>query len=187
MATVLVLPGASSSASTWQQLTVGHRKLSVVDYQQLQLDEYTWENICQACRQKVQEAEQPVVLVGEGLGALIALQLATTMFGRLDRLILVAPQYRFKSGLLGGLFEPSTLPGHIKRQLAKSMKNVDLSGELVHIMCETFVYCGDRDRFSHQAAEDLSMRLLDGHLQLVPKMGRKINQDGLKALEQNLR
>lgn len=187
MATVLVLPGANSSVSTWQKLAVGHRQLKVIDYMQLPIDNYTWENVCQACRQQAQEAEQPVVLVGEGLGALIALQLATTMFGRLDRLILVAPQYRFKNGLLGGLFESTVFSGSVKRQIARSFKNVDLSADLVHIMCETFVYYGERDRFSRQAAEDLSMRLLDGHLQQIPKMGRKINPEGLRALGQNLR
>lgn len=187
MATVLVLPGATTSPALWQQLPVGHRKLQVVDYQQLALDEYTWDKLCQACQQLVQTAEQPVVLVGEGLGSLIALQLATTMFGRLDRLILVNPQYQFKKGLLGGMFAHTTFSGAAKRQLAHSMKNVDLAGNLVHIMCETYVYCGERDHFSRQAAEDLSMRLLDGHLLIVPKMGRNFDHDGLHAVGQNLR
>ena len=187
MTTVLVLPSVLTPVDNWKQLKVGHRNLQVVDYQQLDVPNFTFDQLAIACEKSAQQAPQPVVLVGEGFGALLALKIATTMFGRLDRLVLVAPQYRNRAGLLGGLLAHPTISGHQKKELSRSMKNLDLTGALVHIMCSTYVYCGEKDRYSRQASEDIAMRLLDGHLKIVPKMGRQINADGLHAISENLR
>lgn len=187
MATVLVLPSVLTPVDTWKQLKVGHRNLEVVDYQQLDVPNFSFDQLAAACEKLAQDAPQPVVLVGEGFGAMLALKIATTMFGRLDRLVLVAPQYQNRAGLLGGLLSHSTITSHQKRELSHSMKNLDLTDALVHIMCATYVYCGEKDRYSRQASESIAMRLLDGHLKLVPQMGRQINADGLHAISENLR
>lgn len=187
MATVLVLPSVLTLTDTWQQLKVGHRNLQVVDYRQLDVADFSFDQLVAACEKLAQEAPQPVVLVGEGFGAMLALKIATTMFGRLDRLVLVAPQYQYRAGVLGGLLSHPTISGHQKRELSRSMQGLDLTDALVHIMCATYVYCGEKDRFSRQASEDIAMRLLDGHLKVVPKMGRRIDGNGLRAISENLR
>ncbi|WP_057740747.1 alpha/beta hydrolase [Limosilactobacillus secaliphilus] len=187
MATVLVLPSVLTPTDAWKKLKVGHRNLQVVDYQQLDVPDFSFDQLATACEQLAQQAPQPVVLIGEGVGSLLALKIATTMFGRLDRLVLVAAQYKNRSGLLVGLFTNPTISSQQKRTLSRSMKGLDMTKALVHIMCSTYVYCGEKDRFSRQACEDIAMRLLDGHLKIVPKMGRQINEDGLHAISENLR
>ena len=73
MATVLVLPSVLTPVDSWKQLKVGHRNLQVVDYQQLDVPNFTFDQLAIACEKLAQQAPHPVVVVGEGFGALLAL------------------------------------------------------------------------------------------------------------------
>lgn len=188
MATVIVLPGLGHNGEQWKKLQVGHRKLKIINYEQLEVNDFTFKNLSNAVIQLVRDAEQPVVLVGEAFGSVLALDVAVTLFGKLDRLILVAPDYRYRRDLLGrGLFNHSVLNPNHRKSLANSMKGLDLTDQFMHIQGATFVYVGENDRKSRQPAEDISNRLLDGHLKVVPRMGHELNGEGLTAIGENLR
>ncbi|MCQ4974581.1 hypothetical protein NE662_10210, partial [Bifidobacterium pseudocatenulatum] len=59
--------------------------------------------------------------------------------------------------------------------------------QLMHVQCPTTVFCGARDRQNRTAAQGLSNRLFDGHLVWIDRMDAAINDDGLKALGNQLR
>lgn len=188
MGTVVVLPSFKREHSDWQQVNIGHRQLQVLDYQQFQLNPYTFDQLVQAVVDYLRTVAQPVILIGEDFGALVALRAAVDLLGRLDRLILVRPHYQASMNLLNsGLFQPAPLDRHQLKSLKQSLQGVDLTGELMHVQGLTYLFTGEQDRKNRRVAQELKNRLIDGHLEVVPKMGKTLNEAGIKALSENLR
>ena len=188
MGTVIVLPAFNQDASIWQQVNIGHRQLQVVDYGQLDITDFTFENVAQQIVAMVKEAEQPVILAGEDFGALIALRASVDLLGRLDRLILVRPHYQATPSLVNtGLFGHAPIARPQLKSLKKSLHGVDLTRQLMHVQDATFIFSGEQDRKNRRAAQELKNRLIDGHIQFVPKMGKALNQEGIHAISENLR
>lgn len=188
MGTVVVLPAFNQDATAWQKVKIGHRQLQIVDYQQLNLTEYTFANIVQAVVDYVKSVPQPVILAGEDFGALVALRASVDLLGRLDRLILVRPHYKTAGNLLNtGLFNHGPLKKAQTKALKKSLQGIDLTGDLMHVQGATFIFCGEQDRKNRRVAQDLKNRLIDGHIEFIPKMGKELNQAGVHALSENLR
>lgn len=188
MGTVVVLPAFNSDGNAWRQVNPGYRQLQVIDYQQLQLSDFSFLEIVNAVVKIVKNAEQPVILAGEDFGALVALRAAVDLLGRLDRLILVRPHYQANASLLNvGLFNRGNFPKSQLHSLKHSLRNVDLTGELMHVQGETYLFCGEQDRKNRRVAQDLKNRLIDGHLTIVPKMGKTLNAAGTHAISENLR
>ncbi|WP_251545608.1 alpha/beta fold hydrolase [Limosilactobacillus caecicola] len=188
MGTVIVLPAFNHDSSMWQQVSPGHRDLQIIDYHQFELPEYTFEYLVQAVVEVVKQAPQPVILAGEDFGALVALRASVDLLGRLDRLLLVRPHYQATNSLLRtGVFGSRPIDNVQYKTLKKSLVNVDLTKKLMHIQGATFIFTGDQDRKNKQVALDLKNRLLDGHLTIVPKMGKELNTEGVRMLNENLR
>lgn len=188
MGTVIVLPAFSGDASAWRQVKIGHRQLQIVDYGQLDLAEYTFTNLVQKVVEIVKAAEQPVILAGEDFGALVALRASVDLLGRLDRLVLVRPHYQANASLVNtGLFGNAPVDKGQLKTLKKSLHKIDLTKELMHIQGATFIFCGEQDRKNRRSAQDLKNRLIDGHIQFIPRMGKALNKDGVAAISENLR
>lgn len=194
MGTVLVLPDLASPVAEWQDLSVGHRQLQVADYRDLGTADY--DQMVQATIDLVRSLPQPVILLGHGFGAFLALTVATTQFGRLDRLILVSPSYQ-TAGMRGritglrlkgkGSFKATALDKAGTIEALKTVANRDLTNQLMHVQCRVDIFCGDKDRAHRQAAEDLYHRLLEGHLTEVPDTAAQLTPEMLADLGENLR
>lgn len=91
MGTVIILPELGQATTAWQDLVVGHRQKQVVDYEPLLEGAPEFEELSTQITALVRAAEQPVTLVGNGFGALVGLRVAASQSGRIDRLLLVAP------------------------------------------------------------------------------------------------
>lgn len=188
MGTVVVLPAFNQDPAAWRRVNVGHRQLQIVDYQQLKLTEYTFANLVQAVVDYVKAVPQPVILAGEDFGALVALRASVDLLGRLDRLILVRPHYQAAGNLLNtSLFNHGPLANEQTKALKHSLHGLDLTNDLMHVQGATFIFCGEQDRKNRQVAQDLKNRLIDGHLEFIPKMGKELNQAGITAISENLR
>lgn len=188
MGTVVVLPSFDQDQSMWQDVKLGHRQLQIVDYAALDIDTYTFDNVVQAVVQLVKSAPQPVILAGEDFGALVALKAAVYLLGRLDRLLLVRPHFQGSPSVVSaGLFHSGPLSRTDENTLKKSLRHLDLTNDLMHVQGATFIFTGENDHKNKQVALDLKNRLIDGHLAVVPGMGKKLNDEGVHALSENLR
>lgn len=188
MGTVIVLPAFNQDTNAWQQVKIGHRRMQIVNYQDLKLDRYTFDAVVQEVTKIAKTAEQPVILAGEDFGALVALRAAVDLLGRLDRLILVRPHLVGKNKLIStGLFSKGPLEASQQRELKQSLRDVDLTNQLMHVQGATFIFNGEQDKKNLKVAQDLQNRLIDGHLKVVPDMGKTLNSAGVHAVSENLR
>ncbi len=78
---------------------MGHRQKQVVDYEPLLEGAPEFEELSAQITALVRAAEQPVTLVGNGFGASVGLRVAASQSGRIDRLLLVAPNYHLTADL----------------------------------------------------------------------------------------
>ena len=180
MGTVIVLPDLKQSSAFWQQLKVGRHQLRLIDYRQFSDAALDYQTLARAVEQLVRQVPQPVTLIGDGIGAVIALKVAVTAF-RLKR---QAARWRL---LPQGSFKDRPLDKKSSLALLQSLYDADLTNQLMHVQCPTTVFCGARDRQNRTAAQGLSNRLFDGHLVWIDRMEAAINDDGLKALGNQLR
>lgn len=196
MGTVLVLPDLASPLEGWHHLNVGHRELRIADYRELNGENGDFDQVTEATISLVRKLPQPVILVGHGFGAFLALNVATTQFGRLDRLMLITPMYQAKKRLVlsngirfksKGSFKTTALDKAATSQLVKSTVDRDLTNQLMHVQCRTDIFCGEQDRRHKQQAEDLYHRLLEGHLTMVPQMDTQLASETFNALNEILR
>lgn len=188
MGTVIVLPAFNLDINTWQQVKIGHRKMQVVNYRDLNVTSYTFDHVVQAIVTVVKAAEQPVILAGEDFGALVALRASVDLLGRLDRLILVRPHMIGSARLIHtGLFSQGPLTTTQQRELKGSLRQVDLTNQLMRVQGATFIFNGEQDRKNLKVAQDLQNRLIDGHMKVVSGMGKSLNQEGIRAVSENLR
>ena len=198
MGTVIVLPDLKQSFAFWQQLNIGRHQLRLIDYRLFNDAASDYQSLAKQIEQLVRKVPQPVTLIGDGIGAVIALKVAVTAFGRIDNLLLVKPQYEIPTARLKrqaarwrllpqGSFKDRPLDKKSSLTLLQSMYGLDLTNQLMHIQCPTTVFCGSRDRQNRAAAQGLSNRLFDGHLIWIDKMEAAINDDGLKSLGNQLR
>lgn len=188
MGTVVVLPAFNQDGSIWRQVNVGHRQLQIIDYGQLNIADFTFENLVKEVVTIVKNAVQPVILVGEDFGALVALRASVDLLGRLDRLILVRPHYQANTSLVStGLFGHAPVTRSQLKSLKKSLQRIDLTQDLMHVQGATYIFCGEQDRKNRRVAQDLKNRLIDGHIQFVSKMGKTMNREGVQAVSENLR
>lgn len=188
MGTVVVLPAFNKDVSIWRQVNIGHRQLNIIDYGQLAIEDFTFNNIVEKVVTIVKNADQPVILAGEDFGALIALRASVDLLGRLDRLILVRPHYQASTALLKtGIFDHVPVNRPQFKSLKRSLQGVDLTQNLMHVQDATYIYCGEKDRKNRRVAQDLKNRLIDGHIEFVPRMSRGLNQEGVHAVSENLR
>ncbi|MGY0243891.1 hypothetical protein ACW2AB_00090 [Limosilactobacillus fermentum] len=130
MGTVIILPELGQATAAWQDLVVGHRQKQVVDYEPLLEGAPEFEELSAQITALVRAAEQPVTLVGNGFGALVGLRVAASQSGRIDRLLLVAPNYHLTADLtvraLPSLFTPQT------GQTAPTLLKRDHPGQVVN-------------------------------------------------------
>lgn len=186
MGTVIVLPGLYQEAAAWRKLVVGHRKLVVVNYQDLAglAGAGDFASLAWIASERLRDLAQPVTIVGFGFGASLALAVAAQQPGRIDRMILLNPRYRYGSRLLTWLTNrPTTIRGKEARQLERSLRHLDLTNRLMKVQTRTLVLSGERGQ---KEAAALANRLVDGRLERVSGMGKRLTAAGLAAVARDL-
>lgn len=140
------------------------------------LEDYCW------------QLDEPFVLCGLSLGAVLALRYAIEHGGRLHSLILIGAQFSMPKKLLKfqnllfrlmpkSAFTKIGLERSAAISLCSSMADLDLSGNLKAVPCPTLVVCGERDKSNLHAALELKERINNAQLLIIQKAGHELNTD----------
>ena len=126
-------------------------------------------------------------LCGLSLGGILALNYAIDHPKKIKSLVLIGTQYVMPKKLLAvqnAIFRlmPSKSfesMGFSKKnfiQLSKTMADLDFSLKLGSITYPTLVVCGEKDAANKKASEELSERIPEASLSLIPGSGHEVNQ-----------
>ena len=148
----------------------------------------TYTDLYRAFARFCSRIEGPLSLCGLSLGGVLALHYAAEHPEQVDRLVLIAPQYRMPKRLLQvqnllfrcmprSLFRQMGFSKDQFIQLCKSMEELDFSGSLSRISCPVLVLCGSRDRANKRACRELSQRLDRAELCIVEGAGHELNRE----------
>ena len=126
-------------------------------------------------------------LCGLSLGGILALNYAIDHPKKIKSLVLIGTKYVIPKKLLAvqnAIFRlmPSKSfesMGFSKKnfiQLSKTMADLDFSLKLGSITYPTLVVCGEKDAANKKASEELSERIPEASLSLIPGSGHEVNQ-----------
>ena len=126
-------------------------------------------------------------LCGLSLGGILALNYAIDHPKKIKSLVLIGTQYVMPKKLLAvqnAIFRlmPSKSfesMGFSKKnfiQLSKTMADLDFSLKLGSITYPTLVVCGEKEAANKKASEELSERIPEASLSLIPGSGHEVNQ-----------
>lgn len=148
--------------------------------------EVTYQNLYRAFSEVCDGIDGSIRLCGLSLGAVLALNYTVEHPGKVNALVLIAPQYKMPKGLLkfqNFLFRfiPKSAFQQMGFQkadfllLCKTMMELDFSDQLSRIQCPVMVICGEKDRANKKAAEKLANLLLNAEFQVIPGAGHEVN------------
>ena len=140
----------------------------------------------------------PLNLCGLSLGGVLALNYAMDFPNKVSSLVLIGAQYKMPKTLLRlqnvvfwfmpkSLFEDMGFTKKSFISLANSMAMLDFTDGLPNIHCRALVICGDKDRANRQAAIELSQKLENARLVLIPNANHEVNVDNPEGLAQELK
>ncbi len=141
--------------------------------------------------------EEPVVVVGLSLGAVLALDIASSHPDKVTALCLIAPQARMPRRLMAVQdfifrFMPSSafrgmgLPKDDVLSLTRSMRSLDLDSKLSLIDQPCLVLCGSEDKVNMTEARRITSRLATACFELVEGAGHEVNVDSPEAIARRL-
>lgn len=165
--------------------------------QLLQGKKATYENLYKAFSEICEAQEEKIDLCGLSLGSVLALQFAMEHPGKVNSLVLIAPQYKMPVTLLklqNFLFR--FLPesgfqqtGFGKREfmeLCRTMIPLDFSASLGEIACPVLLICGEKDSANQKAALELAGKLKNARYQVIPGAGHEVNLEAPEKLAEAL-
>ncbi|MGN0999509.1 MAG: alpha/beta fold hydrolase [Faecousia sp.] len=137
----------------------------------------------------------PVNLCGLSLGAVLALNYAIDFPGRVNSLILIAPQFEMPKFLLKvqnvlfrflpeSRFDEIGLKKRDFITLTNSMADMDFTDRLDRVTCPVRILCGERDTVNQKAAVKLAERLPNAQYGTIANAGHTVNTDNPRELAQ---
>lgn len=156
-----------------------------------------YEELYQLFSEYCDRVSAPVHLCGLSLGGILTLQYAIDHPDKVRSLVLVGAQYKMPKGLLRfqnvifrlmpeSMFSQMGFGKKDYISLAKSMMELDFSGELDKLCCPVMVLCGERDRANQKAAHGLAQFIPQAELVIVEKAGHEVNVDAPERLTELL-
>lgn len=192
---LLFLHGLGQDKTAWEQTVnrLNAENSECLDVMPQDVNQPSFKELADRLEQKVIEEEQPVMICGLSLGAILALELYIRQPEKIAGLVLIAPQYNVPALLIdiqNIIFK--FMPDHIFAQislskqqmisLTSSMKQLDYSSKMTSISCPVHVVCGSRDRANRSAAIKLNKLLPQSTLHVVQHAKHEVNKDNPNAL-----
>lgn len=188
MKTVLI-HGLGQDASAWKDVIPLLPDINVLtmDLSEL-IGSGTWQELSNGFAARIDSLEEPVLLCGISLGAVLALNYAAGNPGKVRSMLLIAPQYKMPvlllkfQALLFRLMPQSSFAGSglSKKQfiaLTTDMARLDFTQALNNITCPVITACGERDSANSRASRRLAELLDCGEFAKIPGAGHEANTD----------
>lgn len=192
---IVFLHGLGQTAQDWQAV-VAHTSLPDVDCPELfslANGDFTYPCILAGLEKLYAETNEPFILCGLSLGALLALDYTIRHRDKVSSLILIGAQYKVPTLLIDfqnfifrfipsksfdsmGLSKSSTI------KLSHSMRLLDFSHKLNEIACPVTIICGEKDNANLKASKQLNVLLPQSNLHIIPGSGHEINKSAPEAI-----
>ena len=127
-----------------------------------------------------------LVLCGISLGAVMSLEFYLRHPDKVKAMILIAPQYKMPTVLLGIqniIFK--LMPGKVfldshttkdnMISISKSMKHLDYRANLAAVKCPVYIVCGEKDKANLKAAKSLNNVLEHSEMIIIDGTGHEVN------------
>lgn len=186
---LIFLHGLGQNSRAWDQV-----RAELPDWDSMSLDLFeagrlptNFSALTDLVKQALEKVEQPVVLVGLSLGAMVTLSLLD--HPKVIGAVAIAGQYQFTHNrayqLQSLLFKliPSWFfkkQGMDKENLLtfyQSLAEFDLTEQLRACQKPVLLLCGDKDKINHKASQELAELLTHGHFELIPGSGHEMTKD----------
>lgn len=195
---LIYVHGLGESASDWQAVSrlVGQESTCINLFDGVD-DKISFDSVYQRFVAMCQCYDR-VDICGLSIGAIIGLRFAMDYPDKVNKLIVIAPQYKIPKHLLSIQNKiMSLLPERVfdswqltKKQviaLVSSMKMIDLTRQLDNVTCQVLVVCGDRDRANKRAAQKLARLLPRATVTYVSNAGHQVNLDNPRHLSADIK
>lgn len=132
-------------------------------------------------------------LCGISLGGILALNYALDFPQRVKTLVLIGTPHKIPKAMFGiqnvifrflpeSVFQTMAFDKKDTFALGNSMKHLDFTGRLSHILCPTLIICGKKDRANIRSAYYLSQNIKGAELKIMEDTGHIVNEEAPEAL-----
>lgn len=192
---IIFLHGLGQNKSSWQQTIqyLGDKEVECLEVISSGADGQTFMSLADKLASQLDKEQEPVILCGLSLGAVLGLELYFRHSDKIAALILIAGQYKMPTKMIdlqnkifkwlpNRLFSKIGLSKSEMISIASSMRLIDYSDKLESINCPVYVVCGDKDRANKKAAISLHEMLSISKLTIIGGAGHEVNKDKPKEL-----
>lgn len=159
--------------------------------------EVNYQNLYAAFAEYCDAFQEPVILCGLSLGAILALHYGIEHPRKVRSMILIAAQYRMPRKLLTlqnfiFRFMPRSMFGQMGFQkeqfirLSQSMMELDFSNAMEKITCPVLVVCGEKDKANRKAAQELESLIPRAELCVIEGAGHEVNVEAAERLAESV-
>lgn len=191
----VMLHGLGQTAQSWDKTvaameqTGGDLKIARPDLSELIRDKTPcWNELYKSVESYCLNLGEPVNICGLSLGGILALQFCAEHTDMVNKAALIGaqfvmPKFMLRVQNLIFRFMPQSAfngTGFGKSEflsLARSMENLNFGDDLQKITCPTLVVCGERDKANKKAAVQMSERISNSKLEIIPNSGHEVNVD----------
>lgn len=193
----VILHGLGQTPRDWDGVTGLVPTLEVDCPDLFSTAELTYPSLLAQLEARYADSQGPLRLCGLSLGAVLALDYTIRHPDRVAALVWIAGQLRSPTLLVdlqnlifrclpSGVFTGMGISKQDAIQLARSMRDLDLTPGLDRVTCPVTVVCGARDRANRRAAQAFAARLPQARLHIVPNAGHEVNRDAPEVIAQLL-
>lgn len=148
--------------------------------------ETSYQNLYSAFAALCNETDEALVLCGLSLGAVLALNYAIDYPEKVEKLILLAPQYKMPKKLLRfqnlifrfmpqSSFEQMGFGKKAFLKLCSTMMELDFTQAIQKVSCPSLIIYGEKDKANKAASIDLAKLLRHATLKELSGVGHEIN------------
>lgn len=191
------LHGMGQKAEDWNEVIrlAGIQQAECPDLYKLAAGESTFQSMLKGLEELYKDEDEPFILCGLSLGAILALDYTLHHQDKVSSLILIGAQYKVPTRLIDfqnlifRLMPESSFRsmGASKKDvitLSHSMRSLDYTKDLRKLNYHCTIICGSKDKANLKASEELSSLLPDSELRIIPDAGHEINKCAPAALAQ---
>lgn len=187
---ILFLHGLGQTKKAWNQTIeqLNCEDIECLDIISNQLDNPGFNSLADQLELELIEEENPLIICGLSLGAILGLELYFRHPEKISGLVLIAPQYKMPKTLMdiqnfifklmpNKFFSKTGTSKSNMISISSSMRKLDYSDKIKSISCPVYIVCGNKDKANMKAAIKLNQLLPESSLHIVSNAKHEANID----------